>query len=60
MTRLGAIGKCQRDSLKTSGRVTVTNTRRAASFTASCIMTPREHDILLARGLLAQTKSRQT
>jgi aconitate hydratase len=48
-----------RESLQTSGRVTITNTRSSARFSASCIMTPRERDILLVGGLLAQTKSRR-
>ena len=38
-------------------RVAVGNTRSGASFGASCVLTPRERDLLLAGGLLAHTKS---
>jgi hypothetical protein len=37
--------------------VTVVNTRSGAAFDASCVLTPRERDLLLAGGLLAHTKS---
>jgi aconitate hydratase len=47
-----------RASLGADGRVRVTNRRTGATFTASCILTPRERDILLAGGLLAHTRSR--
>jgi aconitate hydratase len=39
-------------------RLRVENARSGAAFTASCALTPRERDILLAGGLLAHTKSR--
>ena len=48
-----------RAALATSARVRVVNTRTGAAFTASCVMTPRERDILLAGGILAHTRSRQ-
>jgi hypothetical protein len=37
--------------------VTVENARTGARFTASCVLTARERDILLAGGILAHTKS---
>jgi aconitate hydratase len=46
-----------RTALATSGRVRVTNLTRGGTFTASCALTPREADILLAGGLLAHTRS---
>jgi aconitate hydratase len=46
-------------SLAAHGRVSVMNTRTGVSFTASCPMTPREREILLAGGLLALTSARQ-
>lgn len=45
-----------RDSLAAGGRVDITNGRPGASFTASCVLTARERDILLAGGLLAHTR----
>src|SRR5262249_19524214 len=36
-------------------RVRVLNQRRGRAFDASCVLTPRERDILLAGGLLRQT-----
>jgi aconitate hydratase len=47
-----------RAELLADGRVTVTNRRTGFSFRASCILTPRERDILGAGGLLAQTRRR--
>ncbi len=47
-----------RAALADGRRVTVVNTRSGASFDASCVLTPRERDLLLAGGLLAHTKSR--
>src|SRR5207249_3910041 len=38
------------------GRGTVVNERTGARFTASCVLTARERDILLAGGLLAHTR----
>jgi hypothetical protein len=38
--------------------VTIENTRTGARFTASCVLTPRERDILLAGGILAHTKGK--
>jgi aconitate hydratase len=46
-----------RSSLLAGARVTVVVTRTGARFTASCVMTPRERDILLAGGILAHTKA---
>ncbi len=46
-----------RVSLAAGVRVRVINARSGAAFTASCVLTPRERDILLAGGLLAQTKA---
>jgi type II secretory pathway component PulM len=37
----------------------VVNARSGAKLTASCVLTPRERDILLAGGLLAYTRGRQ-
>jgi aconitate hydratase len=48
-----------RSSLTAGTKVRVVNARTNASFTASCVMTPRERDILLAGGILALTRSRQ-
>jgi aconitate hydratase len=46
-----------RAGLVGAGRVSVVNARTNARFTVSCIMTPRERDILIAGGVLAQTKA---
>ncbi len=46
-----------RDALVAGTKVRVVNARTSASFTASCVMTPRERDILLAGGILAHTKA---
>ena len=45
-----------RASLAAGSRVTVTNTRTGATFETTCVLTPRERDILLAGGVLAHTK----
>jgi aconitate hydratase len=45
-----------RAGLAADGRVRVRNARTGATFTASCILTPRERDILLAGGLLSHTR----
>ena len=47
-----------RAALATGTRVTVVNRRTGTTFTASCPLTPRERDILLAGGVLAYTKAR--
>jgi len=47
-----------RASLAAGARVRVVNTRSGHAFTASCVLTPREREILLAGGLLAHTRSR--
>ncbi|MBI2215963.1 MAG: aconitate hydratase [Candidatus Rokubacteria bacterium] len=47
-----------RAALVAGARVPVLNTRTGASFTTSCVLTPREREILLAGGLLALTKQR--
>jgi len=44
-----------RDALHAGRKITVTNERSGTSFQARCVLTPRERDILLAGGLLAQT-----
>ena len=46
-----------RRALAAGTKVTVMNSRTGARFTASCVMTPRERDILLAGGILAHTKA---
>jgi aconitate hydratase len=46
-----------RQSLAAGARVSVENTRTGAAFGASCVLTPRERDILLAGGILAHTKA---
>src|SRR6266566_2299096 len=48
-----------RAALAAGERVRVENTRTGAVFTASCALTPRERDILLAGGILAHTKAGQ-
>jgi aconitate hydratase len=48
-----------RAALAAGDRVTVVNARTGSQFTASCILTAREREILLAGGLLALTKQRQ-
>jgi aconitate hydratase len=45
-----------RGALAASARVRIVNTRTGAAFTASCVLSPREREILLAGGLLAQTR----
>ena len=45
-----------RAALIAGERVTVVNERTGARFTASCVLTARERDILLAGGLLAHTR----
>jgi aconitate hydratase len=47
-----------RAALAAGTPVRVVNTRTGAAFTASCRLTPRERDILLAGGLLAHTRGR--
>ncbi|HEV8642809.1 MAG TPA: aconitate hydratase [Methylomirabilota bacterium] len=46
-----------RAALAAGARVTVVNTRTGGHFAASCVLTPREREILLAGGLLAHTRS---
>jgi len=46
-----------RAALAAGERVTVVNARTGVVFTASCVLTPRERDILLNGGILAHTKS---
>jgi aconitate hydratase len=45
-----------RAALAAGSRVAITNTRSGVRFTASCVLTPRERDILLAGGVLAHTR----
>ena len=47
-----------RAALAAGRSVTVENARTGASFAASCVLTPRERDILLAGGILAHTKGK--
>ena len=44
-----------RDALLAGRKIAATNERTGASFQTRCVLTPRERDILLAGGLLAQT-----
>jgi aconitate hydratase len=46
-----------RAGLASNGRVTVVNSRTGARFTATCILTQREKEILLAGGVLAHTRA---
>jgi aconitate hydratase len=46
-----------RAALAAGRSVTIENARTGARFTASCVLTPRERDILLAGGILALTRS---
>jgi aconitate hydratase len=46
-----------RAALAAGDRVTLVNTRGGARFTASCPLTSRERDILLAGGILAHTRA---
>jgi aconitate hydratase len=47
-----------RRALAAGDRVTVENRRTGATFSTSCVLTPRERDILLAGGVLALTRER--
>jgi aconitate hydratase len=44
-----------RDALLAGSRIAVTNERTGRVFQTRCVLTPRERDILMAGGLLAQT-----
>ena len=44
-----------RDALHAGRKIAATNERTGATFQTRCVLTPRERDILLAGGLLAQT-----
>jgi aconitate hydratase len=46
-----------KSALAAGTRLRVENARSGAAFTASCALTPRERDILLAGGLLALTRA---
>ncbi len=46
-----------RAALSEGRRVTVVDTRTGRMLSTSCVLTPRERDILLAGGLLAHTRS---
>jgi aconitate hydratase len=48
-----------RAALAAGARVAIVDTRSGARFTASCVLTPRERDTLLAGGVLAHTRIRQ-
>jgi type II secretory pathway component PulM len=43
------------DALLAGRKIAVTNERSSKTFQMRCVLTPRERDILLAGGLLAQT-----
>jgi aconitate hydratase len=45
-----------RAALAAGERVTLVSARAGARFTASCTLTPRERDILLAGGILAHPR----
>jgi aconitate hydratase len=47
-----------RDALLAGQMITVTNERAGTRFRLRCLLTPRERDMLLAGGLLAQTAAR--
>ena len=47
-----------RAALAAGERVTVENQRTGARFITSCVLTPRERDILLAGGILAHTRAK--
>jgi aconitate hydratase len=49
-----------RAALAAGTKIQVVNTRTGVAFTVSCVLTPREREILLDGGLLAHTKSRAT
>src|SRR4030095_14149880 len=46
-----------RAQLGARARLTIANTRTGAAFTAPCVLTPREREILLAGGILAHTRA---
>jgi aconitate hydratase len=46
-----------RAGLAAGRRLTVVNESRGGTFAVSCVLTPRERDILLAGGVLAHTRS---
>ena len=46
------------DALHAGRRIAVTDERSGRTFQTRCVLTPRERDILLAGGLLAQTAGR--
>ena len=46
-----------RAQLAGAERITIVNTRTGAGFTATCVLTPREREILLAGGILAHTRA---
>ncbi|MGH7313162.1 MAG: hypothetical protein ACREJV_08320, partial [Candidatus Rokuibacteriota bacterium] len=46
-----------RAALASGHRIRVTNLRAGQSFTVSCVLTPREREILLAGGVLAYTRA---
>jgi aconitate hydratase len=49
-----------RSALAAGSRVQILNTRTGATFTASCVLTPRERELLLAGGVLAHTRARRS
>jgi len=49
-----------RSALASGAPIAVTNTRTGLTFRTTCVLTPRERDILLAGGVLAHTKGKST
>jgi aconitate hydratase len=49
-----------RSAILAGAPIAVSNARSGAAFRARCVLTPRERDILLAGGLLAQTAAAAT
>jgi aconitate hydratase len=49
-----------RSALLSGGKIAIVNERTGATFLASCVLTPRERNILLAGGLLATTAAVST
>ena len=49
-----------RSALAAGTKIRVTNVRNGTEFTVSCVLTPRERDILLSGGVLAHTRGGPT
>ncbi|MGH7419675.1 MAG: aconitate hydratase, partial [Candidatus Rokuibacteriota bacterium] len=48
-----------RAALVAGARISIANLRTGGTFTTSCVLTPREREILLAGGLLAHTRAQR-